>query len=238
MSTELTTTSAQLATQEPSIAQMLQSALATGVDPAKLDKMLDVFERMENKRAEREFNAAFAKLQSELPEIVAESVIPNRGKYARFENVMHQIQPILNANGFAVSFSQQSDEKRITVTCFLRHVGGHYTSNPFAVRIGGQKADSDAQADSKLSTTAKRNALLQALNIVVHQDYLQDDDNPTNEGGYITPAQAIELAEWVESIGADKAKFLEYAGAITFETIHAVRYEDLVAVLKKKEKNK
>jgi len=59
------------ATQEPSIAQMLQSALATGVDPAKLDKMLDVFERMEAKRAEREFNAAFAKLQSELPEIVA-----------------------------------------------------------------------------------------------------------------------------------------------------------------------
>jgi len=232
------TMSVPSATQEPSIAQMLQGALASGITKDNADalgKMMELYERMESRKAEQLFNSAFAALQSELPVIVASSVIPNRGKYERFEDVMRVVQPLLNKHGFAISFSQQADEKRITVTCFLRHAGGHYTANPFAVRLGG-KADSETQADCKASTTAKRNALLQALNIVIRQDFLQDEDNPTNECGYITPAQAIELADWVESIGADRTKFLEYAGAKTFETIHEARYDDLVAVLRKKEK--
>jgi len=237
---ELTTTNAQLATQEPSIAQMLQGAIASGITKDNADalgKMMELYERMEARRAEQLFNAAFAALQSELPVIVAQSVIPNRGKYERYEDVMNVVQPLLNKHGFAISFSQQADEKRITVTCFIRHAGGHYTSNPFAVRLGG-KADSETQADCKASTTAKRNALLQALNIVVRQDCLQDEDNEQNEGGFITPKQSADLEQWVESINADRAKFLDFARAESFSTIQAGNYAACVAALREKEVNK
>lgn len=232
-------TETQLAVaQEPSVALMLSKIIEGGVteqNVAVLERMCGLYERMEAKRAEQDFAAAFVAFQREMPEIVAQSVIPNRGKYERFEDVLHVAGPLLRKNGFAVSFEQHADDKRITVICHLMHIGGHATHTPFAVRLG-LKADSDTQADCKASTTAKRNALLQALNIVIRQDYLQDEDDARIEGGYITPKEAADLAEWVEAVGANKVKFLEYAGAETFETIHTSRLESLHAELRRAEK--
>lgn len=208
------------------------------VDIDKMERLLAMGERMQEKGAIQTFNAAFAKMQGELPVIVAESVIPNRGKYARFENVMHQIQRQLTSNGFAVSFEQEADDKRIKVTCHLRHVGGHSQATSFAVRLGG-KADSETQADCKASTTAKRNALLQALNIVIRQDCLQDEDDAHNEGGpsgCVTQEEADTLRDWVEAVGGDRTAFLEHAGAAAFEEIQASRLEGLRALLRRKEK--
>src|SRR6185312_11058625 len=72
--------------------------------------------------AERQFNIAFNNLQKQLPVIVAETVIPNRGKYQRFEDVMRDVGPLLVSNGFSVSFSNESKDNRITETCHLSHI--------------------------------------------------------------------------------------------------------------------
>lgn len=240
MTKALATTEPQLALQqrEPSVGLMLQTVIEKGVtseNVTALEQLVGLYERLEAKNAEKAFNSAFVELQNELPVIVAQSVIPNRGKYERFEDVMHVVKPLLIKNGFAVSFEQLADDKRIKVTCHLRHVGGHSQSTPFAVRLGG-KADSDTQADCKASTTAKRNALLQALNIVIRQDCLQDEDDAHNEGGYISQQQADELRDWVSNLGADPIAFLEYASATKFEEIHINRLEALHGALRKKEK--
>ena len=76
-------------------------------------------------------------------------------------------------NGFSVDFTMDYKDGRIIETCHLRHTGGHSKSNSFGVRVG--KADTDTQADCKAATTAKRNALLNCLNIVIRQDALQDE---------------------------------------------------------------
>jgi len=225
----------QLATvqhEEPSVALMLQTFIEKGITTESVgafSQLCELKERIDAKNNERAFNRAFHAFQSEKPEIVAQSIIPNRGKYERFEDVMHVIEPLLIKNGLSVSFTQSADEKRITVTCHLRHVDGHSVSTPFAVRLGG-KADSDTQQDCKASTTAKRNALLQALNIVIRQDYLQEE-SPSNEGGYVTQAQADTLRDLVEQTGSDKAKFLAYADAKTFEEVYAERFEQLEKTL-------
>lgn len=221
---------------EPSVALMLKSALDQGITKDNADalgKMMELYERMQDRDAERQFNAAFAKLQSELPPIVATSIIPNRGKYERFEDVMRQIQPTLTANGFAVSFSQGFTENRIVETCHLRHVAGHSQANSFGVRLGG-RADSETQADCKAATTAKRNALLNALNIVIRQDVFQNEDDPHNDGETITQAEADELRDWVEETGSDKAKFLHFAQAAKFEDITTGRLEELRDFLRRK----
>lgn len=216
---------------------MLHGVIEKGVtkDNAEaLTQLCTLYERMESKSAERAYNAAFAKMQSELPTIVASSIIPNRGKYERFEDVMRQIQPMLTANGFSVSFNQVPDDKRITVKCLLRHIAGHSSETSFSVRLGG-RADSETQADCKASTTAKRNALLQALNIVIRQDFYQSDEaDATIEGGAITEKQAAGLREFCEEVGADKKAFLQFAGAESFETISVSRYDDLVQMLERK----
>lgn len=185
--------------------------------------------------AERQFNIAFNTLQATLPVIVAESVIPNRGKYQRFEDVMRDVGPLLVKNGFSVSFSNLNENNKITETCHLSHIGGHTRANSFTVRAGG-KADSEVQSDCKAATTAKRNALLNALNIVIRQDCLQDEDNdPRNEGSAITEAQAFELERRVKETNSDIEAFLKLAGANRFGEIMSGKYTMLDMMLKRKE---
>ncbi len=214
-----------------SIAEVFKAVCSQDINAEKVAVMKELLAM----DAKRKFNEAFVKLQTELPTIVAESVIPNRGKYAKFEDVMDKIGPMLKRNGFSVSFSQSYDGVRIIETCLLNHSGGHSQSNSFAVRVSG-KADSETQADCKAATTAKRNALLNALNIVIRQDCLISDEDASNDGGYITAAQAEELAHRVNMTNSDKPKFFALADAKDYKSIPAGKYAMLDAILARKER--
>ncbi len=211
-----------------------RAARDPSVDMDKMERLLAMAERLQTKDAEKQFNSAFVALQQDIPVIVASSVIPNRGKYERFEDVMRVVGPLLVKHGFSVSFSMDFKENRILETCHLRHIGGHSQSNSFAVRSGG-KADSDTQADCKAATTAKRNALLNCLNIVIRQDALQDEEGDVSlEGEPISFDKAQYLRELVRDTNSDEASFLRFAGASKYEEILSGKYETVVAALHKK----
>jgi hypothetical protein len=225
--------SSALAPSSPPIGAMLQAAFEKGVSSenmAVVEKMMDLFERQQKFDAEKEFNRAFVALQADLPIIVATSVIPNRGKYERFEDVMRVVGPLLVKHGFTVSFSMDFRDGRILETCTLKHVAGHSQSNSFAVRPG--RADSDTQADCKAATTAKRNALLNCLNIVIRQDALLNEDQDASlEGATISPDKVAYLREQVAETNSDPVKFLALAGVSKFEDIRTGSYDVLVRAL-------
>jgi hypothetical protein len=223
---------------EPQGVITIESAFNAAASKALDKDSLAVMERLLAMDGERKFNASFAKLQSELPTIVASSIIPNRGKYERFEDVMRQIGKPLSENGFSIKFSQDYHENKIVVTCELRHAGGHKELNRYAVRVSG-KADSETQADCKASTTAKRNALLQALNIVIRQDCLNEENDPHMEGNpdaFVTQAVADELERRVKELNGDVPRFLAFAGAKKFSEIRASKYDMLDSSLRDKAK--
>lgn len=208
-----------------------------------LDKdSLDVMKQLLAMDAERKFNSAFVAMQSELPVIVAESQIPNRGKYQRYEDIMQKdgVAKILSKHGFCVAFEQAYTGNIITVTCILRHAGGHSHATPFSVRVGG-KADSETQADCKASTTAKRNALCQALNITIRQDVLMDEENDAsligNQSDHITAEQVSELQHRIGMLAdaVDMAAFWKFTGATKFADIPANKYDQIDIMLRRKE---
>lgn len=226
-----------LARPQPTVADMLQAVIEKGVtqeNVAAVGEIVKLYERMEDKKAEKAFATAFVALQAEMPTIVAKSVIPNRGRYEKFEDVMETIGPLLQKHGLSVSFSNDAKDNRITETCHLMHIEGHSRSNEFSVRVG--RADSETQADCKAATTAKRNALLNALNIVIRQDVLQDETDARNEGGPISEDQAFELERRVKETNSDVAAFLRVAGAAHFAAISSAKYEMLDGMLTRKEK--
>ena len=228
--------SGQLTLATDPVASMLQKMVDGGItkdNVEALTKLADLYERMQQKDAEKQFAAAFVALQSDLPVIEAQTVIPNRGKYEKFEDVMHVVGPLLTKHGFSVSFSMDFKENRILETCHLQHVAGVVKSNSFAVRSG--KADSDTQADCKAATTAKRNALLNCLNIVIRQDALQNEEgDATLDGAPVTFEQAETLRELVKETKSDEPAFLKWAGASKFEEIAASKYDRVFSALQKK----
>lgn len=226
---------------EPSVALMMQAVIEKGVtsdNVAALEKLCDLYERVEAKKSEREFAKDFAALQAEMPQIVATKPVPNkdgtiRYRFAPFEEIMRQVQPLLTKHGFSVSFNTKPvSEERLTVVCTLRHTGGHSQENEFAVRIGqGPPGSTTTQADGAAKTYAKRGAFSDALNIAIDHD-----DDARMIGKPIAKAEADDLRTRVQAVGADEEAFLKFAGAVDYESIPDDRYDALDGLLTRKER--
>ena len=230
----------EVARTQPTPMDLLQAAMAGGITPeniAVVERMAALAERFEERNAEKEFNRAFAALQADMPVIVASTPIQNRGKYEKYEDLMRVVGPLAAKHGFSLSFSNDFKDGRIVETCTLRHAGGHSASNSFAVR--GRKADNDTQSDCMAATTAKRNALCNALNIVIRQDCLTEENDPRMESDRcITEEQAEELERRCALANVNREAFMAFAGAKTYREIRADRYDDIDQMLAKKERRK
>ncbi len=225
---------------EPSVAMMLQKVIDGGItneNVAALESLVGLYDRMQAKNAEREFNRSFMDLQSLLPQVSATRQVPNkdgsvRYRFAPFEDIMSDVQPLLVRTGFSLSFNSRIQEGgRIVSICTLRHVGGFSQSNEFAVRIGGgPPGATETQADGAAKTYAKRGALCDALNIVV-----EHDDDARMIGQPLGLGLGEVLEQRVKAVGADVEAFLKYAGASRFDLISDDRMPMLDEMLKRKE---
>lgn len=224
---------------QPTVAEILAAVVERGVTTENVSAVKEVvalYERMEAKKAEREFAASFVALQAEMGNVRAVKAVPNndggvRYTFAPFEEIMATVKPLLEKHGFTVTFSTDYAEGRIIKECTLQHIGGHSRSNKFAARVGkGPPGASDTQADGAASTYAKRFALCDALVIVIDKD-----SDARLEGGSITPEQAEELMHRVQMTNSDRARFLAFAGAKCFEEIPSAKYDTLDAFLRRKE---
>lgn len=224
---------------EPSVPEMMQSLIKQGVtadNVTAFERLVALKERMDDKKAEREFAAAFVKLQTDIPVIVARAGVPDKHgnlKYvfAPYESIMEEVRPLLQRHGFTVTFSMTFAEVRVTQHCTLMHVGGHSRTNKFAVRIGsGPPGSSEAQGDGAAATYAKRFALCSALNITIEKDYDGRDDASV-EGAPISHDKAQYLREQVKETNSNEAAFLQFAGVKTYEEITENSYDRCVRAL-------
>ena len=204
-----------------------------------LDKLCDLYERVEAKKAEREFNTAFTSLQSAIPAVEAVKIVPDKQgnpkyRYAPYEEIMEKVQPILTEHGFSVSFDSNFADGRITATCKLSHISGHSEKTKFSCRIGsGPPGATESQADGSANSYAKRGALSGALNIVV-----EHDDDARGSTKTIPQEMADDLKRRVKAVGADEEAFLKFAGAAHYEAIALDRLNSLDAMLTRKEHGK
>jgi hypothetical protein len=232
----------------PSVGQMLQAVIERGVtaeNVAAMDKLVGLYERMQDKDAEKQFAAAFVALQSEMPAIRAIRAVPDKQggvkyRYAPYEDIMEQVRPLVLKHGFSITFTTEYGENRVIQHCTLQHVGGHKRTNSFAARIGsGPPNASQAQADGAASTYAKRFALCDALNIVT-----ESDTDARAEGDTISAEQADELFRRVHETNSNEAAFLKFCGVtpsgerITMEDyrkIRSAKYDAADEMLARKE---
>lgn len=235
---------AAVAQAEPSLGQMMQAIIQSGVTKENaevLKTFAELQERAEDRSAKREFFKAFAQMQAKIPTIKATKEVPNkdgslRYTYAPFEEIDEQARPICLEFGFSYSFAEaQADPGKIKKVCILCHIGGHSRENSYTVAIGNGPPDTSAsQKDGSAHTFAKRGALCDALCIRVKGQ----DNDARLEGGTITKDQAADLRTRVQATGSDEADFLKYATAKTFEQIPSGKYAMLDRALRKKESTK
>jgi hypothetical protein len=221
------------------ILSVIQRAAADqNCDIDKMERLLDMHERMLAKQAEQAFADALAIMQSELPVIRERGEILDKNKnvqstYALWEDVNEQIKPLLTKYGFSLSFRVLPSERGIHVEGVLLHRFGHRetTSILLPADVSGNKNAVQAVASSV--SYGKRYTAGALLNFTSTGE---DDDGSTAGAPpvkTITPAQRQALEKVIAQCHADRqAKVVEEFPDLSQVPAHI--YDAMMAGLKAK----
>lgn len=225
--------------------RMIEGAMDKGItaeSAAVVEKLVAVFRDVEKDNAAKAAASAMADLQAELPNVQAKQVIKTgdktiRSRYASYEDLMNEIHDVMAKHGFSVKYDAEHHGDKMTAICKITHRSGHTDETRYTTRIPAAAGGNNAsQADTGAMTTAKRNALCNALNIVVG-----DERDARAEGETITPQEADELAGRVQALVAAGHGTMDVwlalaGGAPNWESVRSVKARIVLAEVEKAEK--
>jgi hypothetical protein len=163
-----------------------RAARDPNVDIDKMQRLMEMHERMQASRAKASYAAALADMQPNLP------VIDERGKghndvsYALWEDISEAIRPVLQQHGFALSFRTGREGDKITVTAVLSHRDGHSEETTMLLPIDGSGNKNAVQAVGSSTSYGKRYSACALLNIASRGE---DDDGKTGGGKAVEPTE-------------------------------------------------
>lgn len=220
-----------------------RAASNPAVDVDKMQKLLDMKERMDAKLGESEFNAAMSAAQSELRRIVADASNPQtHSKYASYAALDRVVRPIYTANGFALSFDTGDSpaDQTVRVLCYVSHRGGFSRTYHVDMPADGKGAKgADVMTKTHATGSAMSYGMRYLLKMIFNLAIGEDDDDGNGAGNdlpRITGDQALNLQALLEETGSDKAAFLKWAKAKSLSDITAQAYPDMVKVIEAKRK--
>lgn len=166
-----------------------RAATNPDVDIDKMERLLDMQERIMERNAKSAFSAAMAQLQGELPTISEKGEIKVKGelrsRYARFEDINQAVRPIMQKYGFAVSFKVDTSDNFIRVTGVLSHREGHSEETTMQLPADMSGSKNTVQSVGSSVSYGKRYVLQALLNITTSGE---DDDGQA--GGYLDAEKA------------------------------------------------
>lgn len=163
--------------EQTSLIQVIERAATNpDVNIEKMERLLDMYERIQKRDAEAAFNADFSNLQAELPSISKEGEIlvfnkdarknEVRGNYMKFEDINEVCKPIMQRHGFGVTFQTATVGGKVAVTATLRHRLGHKETNgPLELPADTTGSKNSVQAIGSSVSYGKRYTLCGILNI-------------------------------------------------------------------------
>jgi len=212
------------------------------IDIEKLEKMLDLQERILNKKAESEYNVAMAAFQRECPVIVKKKKVDftsktgNRTKYdyAPFDEIVAQVKPLLAKHGLTYSFRTEYDNSSMSMICIISHDGGH--KQEYCAKFPKLHDDqrmNEFQRTKSAITYAKRAVFENALGIAVADE--DDDARRSSEVG-VTDLQIETIRNLLLKTDSNLDQFLKFLRCESLESMSELDYKRAVVALNQKAK--
>lgn len=174
---------APVASQSASIISVIErAALNPDVDIDKMERLLEMHERIMEREGKGAYFAALSEMQPKLPVVGRRGTIrvPSKdGKtghetpYALWEDVNEAIRPFLAEHGFSLSFRVKKEADRVEVTGILGHRGGHSEETMLSLPMDSTGSKNNVQAIGSSVSYGKRYTAFALLNITSRGE---DDD--------------------------------------------------------------
>lgn len=175
------------ASESAAIFQIIERAARDpNVDITKMERLMEMHERMQGARAKAAYAAALAQMQPDLPVVAEHGRGHNEVSYALWEDISEAIRPALHRHGFALSFRTGRDGDKIVVTAVLSHSEGHSEETTMLLPIDTSGNKNAVQAVGSSTSYGKRYTACALLNITSRNE--DDDGKATGKAVDPTPA--------------------------------------------------
>lgn len=197
-----------------------RAASDASVDIDKMERLMQMHERLVARDAEQAFNTAMKLAQQEMRPIAADAEnSQTRSKYATYAKLDAALRPIYTKHGFALSFDEGDSEKpeHIRVLCYVSHEAGHtrtYRKDMPADGKGAKGGDvmTKTHAAGAAASYGSRYLLKGIFNVAVGGDDRDGNAPPGSQDiPTISDAQVKELLQLIERSKSTAEKFCQVA---------------------------
>ncbi len=229
----------EVATREPAevspIILMIRTMKDGGMDLEKVEKMMDLQNKWEANQARKAYTQAMSDFKKNPPEIEKDrhvSFKTTTGKteynHASLGNVTAKINTALGACGLSAAWTTEQTEGKITVTCKITHILGHYETTSLTAGHDSSGGKNAIQALGSTISYLERYTILALTGLATHDM----DDDGKGEVEYIDEKQLSTIVDLLNEKGVKDTRLLKYLEAESVETILAADFQKAVAAIK------
>ena len=223
------------------IIQVIERAASNpNVDIDKMERLLQMQERIMAKNAAALFNDAMGQAQSEMRQVSTDSTNPQtRSKYASYSAIDKSLRPIYTKHGFSLSFDTGRDApaETVRVLCYVSNSGytRTYTVDMPADGKGAKGGDvmTKTHAVGAAMQYGMRYLIKLIFNIAIGDD---DDGNAATQLERIDESQLADLKALIEEVKANTTAFLKFFKIAKLEELGKPAFPDAVRMLEAKRK--
>lgn len=184
-----------------------RAARDPSVDIDKMERLFQMYERVEQRRAVQAYNAAMAAAQEEMPAVVKNRENNHtKARYADLYAIADECLPIIHKHGFGLSFAECTATAPgcMGISCRASHSGGHaevYTFNVPVDATGsqGKTNKTQTQAYGSTFTYGRRYATCGVFNIII----TDKDGNSSAGDGLVSAEQKSEIEALIRDTEAN-----------------------------------
>jgi len=225
--------SAPAQTQETSFAAQIERICMNPDIPLdRLEKMLDMKERMDAREAEQAFNAALSAASAEMPSIPLKGKGHNKMPYALLKDIIGYTRPVLAKHGLHLSWTIDTGEA-VTVTAKLRHIQGHAETTSIVLPRDSSGSKNNVQSVGSSQTYGQRYTGQAILGLSLGDD-VDDDGKAAGTGETISDEQFRTLRKLIQKAGASDEQVLRFYGVEMLPELPAVNFPAAVNMLKQR----
>lgn len=205
------------------MAVIARAASDPSTDVDKLERLMGMYERLENRKGEQLFNEAMSDAQAEIGVVgVNKTNTQTKSKYATYDALDRAVRPIYVKHGFSLSFdtAEGAPADHVRLVCRVGHKGGftreHHVDMP-ADGKGAKGGDvmTRTHAAGSAFSYGQRYLLKLIFNIATGED---DDGNAAGvrdrSAGFTAAVTAVNACKTLVELREWKAKNASGLGAL------------------------
>ncbi len=223
-----------LAVRTPSIEDIIMTAIERNAPVESIERLVNVRQQIDAKKAEEEFNESMNAVQAELRPVQTDLENPQtRSKYASYHALDRKIRPIYTKHGFSLSFSTTDCpiQDYIRVLCYVSRSGHTRTYQCDMPADGKGAKGGDVMTKTHATGSAMSYGMRYLLKMIFNIAVGEDDDDGNGGMDY------SEQIEWIANAkDIDELKRLYFQAKGNAQKEHNARALKLIEEAKDKRK--